>query len=120
MGTAPVNSLIFSKGSEFIFAGMGDGTTKAWNFMKQAKLAANILPPASQKFGPDLQFSPISSVSLNCNNQLLATSNNKGIISLYKTDQLFHPIDTPKNDNPLYMQEYAQINSDLTQAGGIN
>lgn len=47
MGTAPVNSLIFSKGSEFIFAGMGDGTTKAWNFMKQAKLAANILPPAS-------------------------------------------------------------------------
>lgn len=45
MGTAPVNSLAFSKGSEYIFAGMGDGITKAWNLLKQAKLAANIIPP---------------------------------------------------------------------------
>jgi hypothetical protein len=46
MGTAPVNSLVFSKASEFIFAGMGDGITKAWNLLKQAKLAAIILPPS--------------------------------------------------------------------------
>jgi len=34
MGTAPVNSLVFSKGSEFLFGGLGDGLTKAWNLQK--------------------------------------------------------------------------------------
>jgi WD40 repeat protein len=34
MGTAPVNSLVFSKYSEFIFAGMADGIVKAWNLQK--------------------------------------------------------------------------------------
>ena len=34
MGTASVKSLVFSKVSDFIFAGMEDGTTKAWNLMK--------------------------------------------------------------------------------------
>ena len=30
-GTAPVNTLAFSKDSEFLCAGMGDGMAKIWN-----------------------------------------------------------------------------------------
>ena len=44
MGAAPVNSLCFSRDSEFLCAGLGDGQAKIWNLHKK-KLVASIIQP---------------------------------------------------------------------------
>lgn len=68
MGAAPVTSLTFSKTSEFLCAGLGDGQSKIWN-LHSKRLAANMMQPAQARFmGSDYGASPITSVTLNSNN----------------------------------------------------
>ena len=51
-----------------------------------------------QKYGMEQQFSQITSVTLNSNNQVLATSNQRGIVNLYRTEQFFDPFDNSRQD----------------------
>jgi len=39
---SPVSSIVFSKSSEFLCAGMGEGSAKIWN-LQQKKLVANLI-----------------------------------------------------------------------------
>lgn len=87
----PVTSLLFSKNSEFLCAGLGDGVVKVWN-LQNKKNTANLIQPTVGR--QDTQMSPLTAISLNCNNQILASSNQRGVINLYKTEQIFDPIDT--------------------------
>ena len=87
-GNAPVNSLAFSKNSEFICAGLEDGLGKIWNLQTKA-LVANLSQPATTRYTSENQYAPLTAVTLNCNNQICATSNKRGVINLYRTETNF-------------------------------
>ena len=106
---SPVNSLMFSKNSEFICAGLGDGITKIWS-LQDKKLVANLTQPVTGRYNSESQFSPITSISLNNNNQLLASSNQRGIINVYRTEQFFDTID--QGSEPINIKENYQIQSE--------
>ena len=106
---APVTSLVFSRNSEYLCAGLGDGITKIWSLSNKRLATVLTQPPSASRYGSnaDSQFSPITSISLNSNNQILASSNQKGQINVYRTETFF---DT-SNDNqePMTVKENFQI-----------
>ena len=114
---SPVNSLAFSKNSEFICAGLGDGITKIWS-LQDKRLVANLTQPVTGRYNSESQFSPITSISLNNNNQLLASSNQRGIINIYRTEQFFEDVD--QGSEPINIKENYQIQSEQTYQGAIN
>ena len=57
----------------------------------------------------------ITSVSLNSNNQILAASNQRGLVNLYRTENIFYdPIDEVQS-----LKEYCQIGGE-SYSGAIN
>lgn len=73
-----------------------------------------------QKYGLEQQFSPITSVTLNSNNQVLATSNQRGIVNLYRTEQFFDPLDGTRPDQVLNITDCQQIQSESNFSGAVN
>ena len=121
-GSAPVNSIVFSKNSQFICAGLDDGSAKIWNTQNKA-LAANLLQPATTRYTSENHFSPITAISLNSNNKCLGTSNRRGIISLYRTETIFDPEDgTDMSWKTQNVEEYSriQVQTDGGYGGSIN
>jgi len=111
-----VNSLCFSKNSEFICAGLDDGLGKIWNLQTKG-LVANLAQPATSRYTSENAFAPLTAISLNCNNQICATSNKRGVINLYRTETVFDPIENSGMQN---IAEYSQILADQSYSGSIN
>ena len=109
-------SLCFSKNSEFICAGLDDGLGKIWNLQTKG-LVANLAQPATTRYTSENAFASLTAISLNCNNQICATSNKRGAINLYRTETVFDPIENSGMQN---IAEYSQILADQSYSGSIN
>ena len=81
----------FSKNSEFLATGLGDGIVKLWDLKRRIQLRTfRSSNPVSMMYaqGGTAKTSPTTSVSFNVPNTVLAASNQKGCISLYPMSDL--------------------------------
>lgn len=80
-----MTSVEFSNNPNFFVSGLGDGIVKAWNLSKQEVI---------RNYKGTIQGnSPITSISLSKSNTVLASSNAKGIINLFPTNDLVNKSD---------------------------
>jgi len=60
---------------------------------------------------------------MNCNNQVLATSNQRGIVNLYRTESFFDPLDPSEGagaDQALNITDSQQIQAESNYSGAVN